>query len=222
MPGKSTFVSDICNIAQHAKPRRGMQIFGTCVYFPVSVQSHGIFLQSFAGGKKAFTTSRRCYWHDVIIGCGLMKMRFEQQKHFKWDTLLKIKAVEENIQSLYNRRDKGTSSLCPWFATSTTRQAKYCHNSYSNIIIKFNGMTQGEKSKKKNVIYLKFEIFLVKSKEFSNTKVPRVHDKYSCIVFIKTDYIHTAVKKLSNRKKNCFVPKYWKFKLCYLHSASFE
>ena len=41
----------------------------------------------------------------------------------KSDYLLKIKAWEKNNQSLHSGRDKGITSLCPWFATSTTRQA---------------------------------------------------------------------------------------------------
>ena len=40
----------------------------------------------------------------------------------KSDYLLKMKAWEKNNQSLHSGRDKGIPSLCPWFATSTTRQ----------------------------------------------------------------------------------------------------
>ena len=42
------------------------------------------------------------------------------------------------------------------------------------------------------------------------------------------EYTYTHRQKLSNRKtcfkhkKNCFVPKYWKFKFYYLHLTSYE
>ena len=39
------------------------------------------------------------------------------------DYLLKIKAWEKNNQSQHSGMDKGIPSSCPWFATSTTRQA---------------------------------------------------------------------------------------------------
>ena len=42
----------------------------------------------------------------------------------KLDYLLKTKLWEKNNQSLHYRRDKGIPSECPWFATSTTQQAK--------------------------------------------------------------------------------------------------
>ena len=53
--------------------------------------------------------------HDVVL--------WTTKTTSKSDYLLKIKAWEKNNQSLHSGRDKGIPSSCPWFATSTTRQA---------------------------------------------------------------------------------------------------
>ena len=53
--------------------------------------------------------------HDVVL--------WTTKTTLKSDYLLKIKAWEKNNQSLHSGRNKGIPSSCPWFATSTTRQA---------------------------------------------------------------------------------------------------
>ena len=53
--------------------------------------------------------------HDVVL--------WTTKTTSKSDYVLKIKAWEKNNQSLHFGRDKGIPSSCPWFATSTTRQA---------------------------------------------------------------------------------------------------
>ena len=53
--------------------------------------------------------------HDVVL--------WTPKTTLKSDYLLKLKAWEKNNQLLQSGRDKGIPSSCPWFATSTTRQA---------------------------------------------------------------------------------------------------
>ena len=53
--------------------------------------------------------------HDVVL--------WTTKKTLKSDYLLKLKAKQKNNQSLHSWRDMGIPSECPWFASSTTRQA---------------------------------------------------------------------------------------------------
>ena len=66
----------------------------------------------------AYQLAWRCHtqWrHEVVL--------WTTKTTSKSDYLLKIKAWEKYNQSLHSGRDKGIPSECPWFATSTTRQA---------------------------------------------------------------------------------------------------
>ena len=74
-----------------------------------------IFAPSFRA--KYIMTSRHCHKHGVTIGSGAMAMCFVQVKR-RWN-----RAFMKNNLSPHCEMDKGISSSCPWFATSTTRPA---------------------------------------------------------------------------------------------------
>ena len=74
--------------------------------------------------------ARQHLWrHSVAIGVTLpyatasWRCALTTKTTLNSDYLFKIKAWEKNYQSLHSGRDKRIPSSCPWFATSTTRQA---------------------------------------------------------------------------------------------------